>query len=292
MKEVVIISGKGGTGKTSIAASFVYLGGNEVVAADCDVDASDMFLLLQPDFAKSEDFYSGLISNLDQEKCSQCGECSLVCRFDAIKLINNKYHVDSFNCEGCGYCALICPDEAINMNKKNVGKWFTSKIKTESTMVHAHLGIGEESSGKLVAKVKKEAKIIAKSNDTKIIIVDGSPGIGCPVISSLSGADFVLLVTEPTVSGYHDLKRIYKLVKRFKIRTGCLINKSDLNMKVTDEIIKYLKEENITHIASIPYNEKFTEALTFGKTIVEYDNGDINSTIKECWNKIKKIMIN
>ncbi|MFC2117035.1 ATP-binding protein [Bacteroidota bacterium] len=292
MKELVIISGKGGTGKTSIAASFACLAGDEVVVADCDVDAADMFLLLQADFAKSQDFFSGLTASIDQEKCSQCGICAEVCRFDAIQVINNNFYVDSFNCEGCSYCTRVCNDEAINMNKQNVGEWYISKIKTGSFMVHAKLGIGEESSGKLVAKVKNEAKHLADEINKEIIIVDGSPGIGCPVISSLSGADFVLLVTEPTISGLHDLKRVYKLIEKFKIKTGCLINKSDLNSYVRNEIIEFLEKEDIIHIASIPYNEKFTEALSSGKTIVEYENGDIGSIVTESWNKIKMILTN
>ncbi|MCK4716880.1 MAG: ATP-binding protein, partial [Candidatus Marinimicrobia bacterium] len=208
MKEIVVISGKGGTGKTSITASFAYLGGKEIVVADCDVDAADLHLLMLPDFAKSEEFYSGVIAKIDQDVCTNCGKCAEVCRFDAIPVIDGQYVVQPLDCEGCGYCARVCPVDAITMESQNVGDWYISTTKVGSSMVHARLGIGAENSGKLVAKVKNEAKIIAKEQDEKYVLVDGSPGIGCPVVSSLSGANFVVLVTEPTVSGIHDLKRV------------------------------------------------------------------------------------
>ena len=159
-------------------------------------------------------------------------------------------------------------------------------------MVHARLGIGAENSGKLVAQVKNEAKRIAKEDGKDIVLVDGSPGIGCPVVSSLSGSDFVVLVTEPTVSGLHDLKRVYQLVKKFNIRAGCIINKSDLNLQVTSEIEHFLKKENIVHISNLPYDETFTEAMINGQTVVEYNQNDLNNILTESWNKIKKILLN
>ena len=290
MKEIVVISGKGGTGKTSITASFAYLGGKDVVVADCDVDAADMFLLMQPDFAKSEDFFSGEIAMINQDKCTKCGKCADVCRFDAIPVINDSYVVQPLDCEGCGYCARVCPEDAITNKSQNVGKWYISNTKVENTMVHARLGIGADNSGKLVAKVKNEAKQIAKENNKNYIIIDGSPGIGCPVVSSLSGANFVVLVTEPTVAGLHDLKRVYKLVKKFNIEAGCIINKSDLNTKVTGEIEDFLKEENIIHISNLPYDETFTTAMTFGKTIVEYGESNLKEIIKGNWEKIIRIV--
>jgi MinD superfamily P-loop ATPase len=286
MKEIVVISGKGGTGKTSITASFAYLGGKDVVVADCDVDAADMHLLMQPDFAKSEDFYSGEIAVIDQDKCTKCGKCADVCRFDAIPVINDQYVVQPLDCEGCGYCARVCPEDAITNESQNVGKWYISTTKVGNTMVHARLGIGADNSGKLVAKVKNEAKQIAKENNKGYIIIDGSPGIGCPVVSSLSGANFVILVTEPTVAGLHDLIRVYKLVKKFNIEAGCIINKSDLNLQVSNEIENFLKEENIIHISSLPYDETFTAAMTLGQTIVEYGESNLKEIIKESWQKV------
>lgn len=287
MKEIVIISGKGGTGKTSITASFAMLGGKDIVVADCDVDAADMHLLMQPDWERSEDFYSGVIAEIDQEKCVKCGNCADICRFNAIPIIDKKYIVNKLNCEGCGYCFHVCPTDAITMKEQNVGKWYISNTKADNVMVHARLGIGAENSGKLVAKVKNEAKRIAKETAKQFIVVDGSPGIGCPVVSSLSGADFVVLVTEPTVSGLHDLKRVYELVKKFNISAGCIINKADLNTKVAQQIEKFLREENIIHISNLPYDETFTKAMTNGQTIVEYDDGKIKQILEESWKKIK-----
>ena len=290
MKEIVVISGKGGTGKTSITASFAYLEKRDVIVADCDVDAADMHLLLQPDFAKSEDFYSGELAYIHQDECIHCGKCADVCRFDAIPLIDGNYIVDPLSCEGCGYCARVCPTDAISNKNLNVGKWFISNIKTGSTMVHARLGIGADNSGKLVAKVKNEAKQLAKENNKNFIIVDGSPGIGCPVVSSLSGANFVVLVTEPSVSGLHDLKRAYELVKKFNLKAGCIINKSDINKKVSDDIEKFLEEEDIFHISNLPYDEDFTKAMTNGQTIVEYDKGVLSQSLSDSWKKIKQIV--
>jgi len=289
MKEIVIISGKGGTGKTSITASFAYLGGKEVIVADCDVDAADMHLLMQPDRRESEDFYSGVLAEINQEKCIKCGKCAEVCRWDAIPVIDNKYVVQSLDCEGCGYCALVCPTDAISMNEQNVGNWHISNIKTGTKMVHAKLGVGADNSGKLVAKVKNEAKALAEKEGKEIIIVDGSPGIGCPVVSSLSGASYVVLVTEPSVSGIHDLKRVYELVKKFGIRAGCIINKADININKSNEIHSFVKKESIDLICEIPYDENFTKAMTQGKTIVEFDNGKIKQILDESWEKIKKI---
>lgn len=290
MKEIVIISGKGGTGKTSVTASFAYLGGKDVVVADCDVDAADMHLLMQPDFAKSEDFYSGELAVIHQDMCTQCGKCDDVCRFDAIQIVDGQYIVDPLSCEGCGYCARICPSDAITNENQNVGQWYQSTTKVGSTMIHAKLGIGADNSGKLVAKVKNEAKLIAEENHTDFILVDGSPGVGCPVVSSLSGANFVVLVTEPSVSGLHDLKRVYMLVKKFNINAGCMINKADINPQVTKEIEKFLKNENIVHISNLPYDESFTKAMTNGQTIVEYSENNLREMMIQSWNKIKQIL--
>jgi len=288
MKEIVVISGKGGTGKTSITASFAYLGGTDIIVADCDVDAADMHLLLEPDLAQTKDFYSGELANINQELCIQCGKCAEVCRFKAIPVVNEKFIVDELSCEGCGYCARVCPVNAItNLNSK-AGQWFVSKIKTGSIMVHARLGIGSENSGKLVAKVKNEAKIVAETEKKDYVLVDGSPGIGCPVVSSLSGASFVVMVTEPTVSGLHDLKRVFELVKKFNLKSGCIINKYDLNIDIAEKIEKFLEQEGIVYIDKLPYDENFTKAMVKGLTIVEADNGILKETLVNSWEKIKK----
>jgi MinD superfamily P-loop ATPase len=242
---------------------------------------------MKPDFKISEDFYSGELAKIDQDKCISCGKCAEVCRFDAISIINNQYIVNQLNCEGCGYCSRVCPSSAITNEILNVGKSYVSTTKVGNIMVHAKLGIGADNSGKLVAKVKDEAKKIAEKNKKDFIVVDGSPGIGCPVVSSLSGANFVVLVTEPSVSGLHDLKRVYELVKKFKIKAGCIINKFDINKKVTEEIIEFLKEEDIVHISNLIYDESFTKAMTIGKTIVEYNNSNLTKVLIESWDKIK-----
>ncbi|WP_319561993.1 ATP-binding protein [Marispirochaeta sp.] len=286
MKEIVVISGKGGTGKTSLTASFAVLGGESLVTADCDVDAADMHILLEPDFSKAEDFYSGVLAVIDPNLCTGCGECDRVCRFDALEEKDGIYSVIPLNCEGCSYCARICPQEVIRMEDQNVGEWYESRIKTGTVMVHARLGIGAENSGKLVAKVKNEAKRIAREQGREIVLVDGSPGIGCPVVSSLSGADFVVFVTEPTVSGLHDLKRVHELVRKFGIPAGCIINKADLNPETAELVKEFLAEAKIRHLADLPYNESFTRAMVQGKTIVEVDNGNLKTSISDCWQNI------
>ncbi len=289
MKEIVVISGKGGTGKTSITASFAYLGGNRVVVADCDVDAADMHLLLKPRVVRTQDFFSSQVAAIDNDICTDCGECMDVCRFDAIEIRDSEYFIKPLDCEGCGYCSRICPVGAIELSLQNDGQWFISKTNAHNTLVHAKLGIGAENSGKLVAKVKNKARQIAKYNSRDFVIVDGSPGIGCPVVSSLSGADFVVLVTEPSVSGLHDLKRVYQLIKQFNIKAGCIINKHDLNPQKTKEITAFLKDQGIENIARLPYDEDFTKAMTLGKTIMEYSNGKLADIVADSWEKIKNI---
>ncbi len=291
MKEIVVISGKGGTGKTSITASLAILAGKEAVIADCDVDAADMHLLLAPDFDYREDFYSGQLAYINQGNCISCGRCAQVCRFDAIHVENRVFKVDPLSCEGCGYCARVCPTKTIVNKERLAGEWYISNIKTGSTMVHARLKIGADNSGKLVAKVKNEAKELAAETRKAFVIVDGSPGIGCPVVSSLSGANFVVYVVEPSVSGIHDLKRVHQVVEKFHINAGCIINKADLNLEKTNEIKVFLQEENIFHLVDLPYDENFTKAMVEGKTIVEYDHGKLKELLTESWKKIKQMII-
>jgi MinD superfamily P-loop ATPase len=286
MFEVVVLSGKGGTGKTSVTASLAILAGDEAVVADCDVDSANMHLLLCPDFGKASDFYGGELAVINQALCKQCGRCAEVCRFHAIPFIKDQYSISELDCEGCGYCEKVCPTNAITMVDRKSGTLFVSKTRTGNRLVHARLDIGAENSGKLVARVKHEAKLIAASESKPYIIVDGAPGIGCPVISSLSGANYVVLVTEPTMSGLHDLERISELIKKFRIQTGCIINKYDLNPDKTKEIGDYLHNNRIDHLADIPYDGGFTEAMVEGKTIVETESSLIYLMI-DIWEKIK-----
>ncbi len=290
MKEIVVISGKGGTGKTSITASFSILGTKDLVAVDCDVDAADMHILLKPDLGESQDFYSGEVASIDQTKCIACDKCAKVCRFNAIDREGVRYSVNTLNCEGCGYCARVCPVGAITNISQKVGVWYMSNTRGGFSMVHAKLGIGADNSGKLVAHVKNQAKALARRQGKKYVLVDGSPGIGCPVVSSLSGANYVVLVTEPTVSGIHDLKRVYELVKNFKIHAGCIVNKADINPEITEQIIVYLRAEGIDLLARLPYEENFTKAMVAGQTIVEFDNGMLKKNLTDTWQRVCRIV--
>lgn len=286
MKEIVVISGKGGTGKTSITASFAYLAGKDIVAADCDVDAADMHLLLEPDFKDESDFYSGQLPEINADLCTGCGHCTEICRFDALTMIDNVAQLNQISCEGCAYCSNACPTGAIKMRDEMTGKCYSSTIKTGTSMVHAALNIGAENSGKLVAEVKKRARNIALQQEKDLVLIDGSPGIGCPVVSSLTGASYTVLVTEPSISGVHDLKRVYGVVKKFGIKAGCIINKSDINKEKFHEIEEFLKEEDIDLLLDLPYSNSFTRAMTEGKTIAEYDS-KISDSLSRTWKKIK-----
>lgn len=287
MKEIVVISGKGGTGKTSIAAAFATLVSTQGVIADCDVDAADMHLLLKPTRELCEDFYSGEGAFIDPLECRNCGGCADVCRFDAIDFREGRYVINPIACEGCGYCARVCRPKAISMSPKVAGEWYQSTSKHGAFMVHATLGVGAENSGKLVAKVKKEAKALAQREDKAWIIVDGSPGIGCPVVSSLSGAHYVVLVTEPTPSGLHDLERVHAVVKRFGIPSGCIINKADLNEEMCARIQTFLEAQGITLLATIDFNPSFTKAMVQEQTILEYDDVSLHTPILHAFETIQ-----
>jgi MinD superfamily P-loop ATPase len=292
MREIVVISGKGGTGKTSLSAAFAYLEGENALICDCDVDAANMHLLLDASFDNQRDFYSGEVALIDEELCTNCGKCADVCRFDAIHFVDGQHRVDPISCEGCHYCSKVCKKGAIEMKTQKAGDIYTSDIKSGSKMVHAKLGFGAENSGKLVAKVKQDAKMMALQKDKAYVITDGSPGIGCPVISSLSGANLVVLVTEATVSGLHDLERVLKLVKTFNLKAVCIINKYDLNENISKKIEDFLEKENITLIGKLPYDETFTKALAQAQTITEYNKDNkLSLTIIDSWNKIKEQVV-
>jgi len=284
MKEVVILSGKGGTGKTSIVGSFAALAQNKVLA-DCDVDAADLHLLLSPSVKQENEFWSGQVAFIDEEKCTQCGLCQDVCRFDAI----DDFRIDPISCEGCGFCSHICPVEAITMKESLSGHWFISDTKY-GHLVHARLGIAQENSGKLVALVRQHAKQIAERDGLDYIISDGPPGIGCPVISSLSGANLALLVTEPTLSGIHDLERVLGVCHHFGIPPLVCINKHDINEDNTRQIELYCQNKGIGVAAKIPFDTVVTEAIVQGLPVVEYSQGEVAREIEKLWRTLHMAM--
>jgi MinD superfamily P-loop ATPase len=280
MKEVVVLSGKGGTGKTSIVGSLAALVKNKVLV-DCDVDAADLHLLLDPETRESHDFWSGQLAVIDSEKCTQCGLCSELCRFSAIK----DSTVVASSCEGCGFCAQVCPAGAIKMEERLSGRWFISDTRY-GTLVHARLGIGQENSGKLVAAVRQQAARTAEFKGAGLVISDGPPGIGCPVISSLSGTSLALLVTEPTLSGLHDLERVVGVCRHFGVRAAVCINKFDINEENTEVIENYCLGQSVDVVARIPYDNVVTEAMVHNLPVIEYDHGAIAQAIEEMWRKI------
>ncbi|MGM0596617.1 MAG: ATP-binding protein [Myxococcota bacterium] len=288
MKEIVVVSGKGGTGKTSITAALAFLSSEAITLADCDVDAANLHLLFGVKYDEGEEFYSGQLAKIDQNKCKSCGRCKAVCHFDAITESEGQYFISQIDCEGCGYCARICPQTAINMNDNMAGKLYDSTTRFHTPMVHARLGIAAENSGKLVAKVKEKAREVAVKNKSDYILVDGSPGIGCPVVSSLSGADYVLIVTEPTVSGIHDLERVYEVVKQFDLEAGVVINKNDLNISKSKEIKEYLQKNKVELLASFPWHQEFSESLALGKIVGEKENSTLKPILIKLWEKIKE----
>jgi len=280
MKELVVLSGKGGTGKTSIVGSFAAVAQSKVLA-DCDVDAADLHLLLNPVIQQKHEFWSGQVAFIDETKCTQCGLCQDVCRFEAI----NDFKVDPVSCEGCGFCWHICPDEAITMKENLSGRWFISDTKY-GTLAHARLGIAQENSGKLVALVRQQAKLIAERQGLDYIISDGPPGIGCPVISSLSGANLALLVTEPTLSGIHDLERVLGVCHHFGVPALVCINKYDINEDNTNQIESYCLGQGVEVAARIPFDNVVTEALVRGLPVVEYTQNSVARQIETLWQTV------
>ncbi|UCE08234.1 MAG: ATP-binding protein [bacterium] len=288
MKEIVIISGKGGTGKTTITAAFASIVKNKLMA-DCDVDAADLHLILSPEIQHEEDFYSGKTAFIRENDCTQCGKCVEVCQFDAI---SPDFVVDPIACEGCSVCVYFCPVSAIDFNDNLSGRWFISSTRFGS-MVHARLGIAEENSGKLVTLVRRQAKLLAEQDNLDYIIVDGAPGIGCPVISSITGASAVVVVTEPTLSGRHDLERVVSLASdHFHIPTFVCVNKYDLNEEMTNQIENFCHEMNIGFVGKIPYDTIVTDAMVQAKSIIEFSDGMISKEINTMWDKIVRSLTN
>jgi len=288
VKQIVIISGKGGTGKTSVAASLAFLAGRRAVVADCDVDAADMHLVTAPELLEKKDFYSGYEAVIDPLACTGCGACVEVCHFDAIIPEGEVYRVLPLECEGCGYCPRVCPVDAITMRSLKAGEIYVSRTRWGNTLVHAALGIGSDMSGKLVSEVRRRAREEAEKENVQYILIDGSPGTGCPVTASITGTDYVVLVTEPTLSGKHDLERVYQVVRRFGIAAGCIINKADLHPAITAELERFAAREGIDLLGKFPYDDLFVEAVNEGKCVAEMEGTDVAAAMMEVWNKIQE----
>ena len=282
MKQLTVISGKGGTGKTSITAAFASLAKNAVFA-DCDVDAADLHLILKPNVKKTMGFHGLKIASINKEKCTECKKCYEHCRFDAI---DEDINIIKESCEGCGVCKYVCPVDAIQMVDRDSGFSYISETRF-GPMAHAMLKTAEEASGKLVTVVRNNAKKLAENKKKDLIIIDGPPGIGCPVIASISGVDLVLIVTEPTLSAIHDLERILGVSYHFKIPAVVCINKYDINLDNTEKIEHYCKNNNIDIVGKLPYDNIVTEAMIHEKNVIEYSKSNFSNMIIDMWNKIK-----
>ena len=288
MTELVIVSGKGGTGKTSLVGSLAALSRNKVLV-DCDVDAADLHLILQHNVLKTTEFIGGKQASIIQEKCTNCGICFEYCRFDAIKHELNadstgeeRYWIDKHACDGCAVCVRHCPEQAIDFNEVVSGEWYVSDTP-HGPLLHARLGIAQANSGKLVSLLRQQARLLAEKTGLDLIIVDGPPGIGCPVIASITGAGYVLIVTEPSKSALHDMERLLQLISHFKIPVGICINRSDINLDLTARIEEFAKKQNISILGRIPYDPAVTKAQLAGTTVIEHVATGVSKDIELLW---------
>ena len=287
-RELVVISGKGGTGKTSVVAGFAALAGG-VVLADCDVDAADLHLVLDPDVGPPHEFSGRQQAVIDPVACTACGRCAEVCRFAAVLDDEaGRYAVDPIACEGCELCLHVCPSDAVRMEPVVNGAWMLSETRF-GPLVHARLGVAEDNSGKLVTLVRREAREAARARGLPLIIVDGSPGIGCPVIASLAGVDLVLAVTEPTVTGRHDLYRVLRVVRRFRLPFAVLINKADLNADITKRIAGESAAAGALFVTTVDYDSSVTRAQVEGTDIITY-GGRAAAAITDAWEAVQQAL--
>ncbi len=285
MKQLAVISGKGGTGKTTVTSSFAALANNAVMA-DCDVDAANMHLLLNPQILTKHDFYGLPVASINNQLCTECGLCKDNCRFDAI---SDNFTIIPFQCEGCGVCKYICPSDAISMKTNKAGEAYESDTRL-GLLAHAKLGIGEEASGKLVTVVRELAIHMAEENQADLILIDGPPGTGCSVIATLTGVDLALIVTEPSISGIHDLERALEVAGHFNVPALVCINKCDINEEKAEEIEAMSNSHNAKIVGKLPFDKTPTEAMINGKTVVEYASNAFSTNIEEMWNKVKKVL--
>jgi len=286
VKELVVLSGKGGTGKTSLVGSFAALASGAVLA-DCDVDAADLGLILGPTVRSEHEFFSGQVATIDADCCTMCGMCEQLCRFEAIK----DFSVDPLACEGCGLCFQVCPAGAVTMKSMLAGHWYVSDTQY-GPLVHARLGVARENSGKLVAAVRRQARLEAIEGNLDLIISDGPPGIGCPVISSLSGVNLALLVTEPTISGISDLERIAAVCRHFGVQAAVCINKHDINEDNTQRIIDFCDAKGLPVLAKIPFDDAFTEAIVRGQPLVSFSDGYVGRQVRMLWQRVNELLLN
>jgi MinD superfamily P-loop ATPase len=292
MKQLVILSGKGGTGKTTVAAALAHLASQEtsVVLADADVDASNLELVLSPDKVHQEDFVGGQVAVVEPDACIACGVCEEVCRFEAIVPGAEAYRVEPISCEGCASCMFQCPEDAIRMEKRRAGVWFRSRTRF-GPLFHAHLFAGQENSGQLVTLVKQQGRLLAADTGADLLIVDGPPGIGCPVISASAGADMALLVAEPTVSGVHDLERVLATTDHFGVPALVCVNKADINLARTEEVASFCGDRGIELVGRIPFDTVVTEAMVEGQPVTAFDDGDVSRSLRELWVRIREALL-
>jgi len=283
MREILVLSGKGGTGKTTLTAAFAHLASGHIIC-DLDVDAPDLHLILQPEIQSTQPFISGHEAIIRPDDCERCGACLAACRYDAIH-DDDPPVVNSLKCEGCKLCVALCPAEAIDFTPNHCGDWYRSQSRF-GPMVHAQLFPAEENSGRLVALLRQQSRTMAESRGLDIILSDGPPGIGCPVISALSGTDLAVIVTEPTVSGRHDLERVLELCGHFKIPAGVIINKYDLNREEVEKIERFCQKKALRLIGKLPYDRLFTEAMVKGLAVTELAPHGIGAAVAAVWESI------
>ena len=282
IREIVIVSGKGGTGKTSLTAAFAALAKNSILC-DADVDAADLHLLMQPEVKEQTDFMGGSKAVIDPDLCTGCGTCRTLCRFDAI---SDRYEVDPIRCEGCGVCVDFCPEQAIDFPVQRCGEWYISATRF-GPMVHARLGIAEENSGRLVSLVRKETRQLAEERGLELILTDGPPGIGCPVIAAIGGATALVIVVEPTVSGIHDMERVVDLATHFRVPGMVIVNKYDLNVEMTETIEQLAVQRNLVVLGRVPFDPVFTRSMVQGQTLFEYgEETPTRQVVRDIWAKI------
>ena len=281
-----MISGKGGTGKTTLLGSFAALAGGSMLA-DCDVDAPDLYLLLHPEIGEQEEFRAGKLAVIDADRCTRCGRCLEVCRFEAI---TPDLKMEPLDCEGCGACCVVCPAEAVELVERTAGDWFQGQTKY-GPMVYARLRPAEENSGKLVALVRKEARAWAEREGIGLLLTDGPPGIGCPVIASLGNADLALVVTEPTPSGIHDLERVLTLCRHFRVPAMVCVNKFDLNPSLDRQVREYCARSQIAVTESIPFDDSVPRAIGQGLPLVEFDHGPASRAVTTVWGQVRSCLI-